>query len=263
MNRSLKIQFVLVTFLILLYLFLYKNNRKKQVVYESVSIHKNNFHGYIIHLQRAHDREQNIHEQCEILKRNNVLCKISNAIDAKNVQEFVDFATKYELTNDKLQIEMSASEFACYFSHYKTLLEIYNSRKDYDTIAFIFEDDFFFVQENEHLFQEFLHTHDQFDFDLCFLGTLTNYKGKYINHFFTQIQIHDCGTPFFGTHAYAVRIQSIPFILRNLQHVTRQYDGQIYTISCQHIKTFVTQSNLFNQAYTLPSYIRTQNYVQE
>ncbi len=222
-----------------------------------------NFPAFIIHLERAHERLQNISIQSEKLHSYNINTQIVQAIDAKNTQELINFAIGRELTHESdnlADLQMSPSEFACYFSHYKTLQQIDNSEVACD-IAFIFEDDFNFVQENEIFFQYFLQHYQHFDFDLCFLGSLTNYKGTHVNHFFTQVH-SDYNTPFYGAHAYAVKIQSIPKILQLLKHVTRQYDGQIYTISCQHIKTFVTHVNIFEQKNTLPSNIRSQNFQQ-
>ncbi len=209
---------------------------------------------YVIHLKRAREREENIIAQFR--KMDNPMT-LFPAIDCTDLESMV---TNFNSLNPKSgPMCMSRQEFACYLSHACLLKYLYDFSRVDNVI--VFEDDFVLKKDMSELVYV-LERLKEIEFDMCFLGTLTNYTGENVNEVFTKVTSEHTGA-LWGTHAYVVSRAAIPKILEELREPNMAIDGKFQFISNTKINTYVVRENIFIQSETLPSTIRSIGYHQD
>jgi GR25 family glycosyltransferase involved in LPS biosynthesis len=113
-------------------------------------------------------------------------------------------------------------EIGCYMSHLQLIQQI-NQTSGY---TIIFEDDFnivsnTFLQDLSAIFKTL--EEKQIDFDLLFLGTLTNNKGDPV---VDTVYKQNKGQDLWGTHAYIVNNKHLAKILDGINVMDRPIDNQ-------------------------------------
>ena len=204
---------------------------------------------YVISLKGREDREQNIKNQQQKIKKHiNVFEAINgNEIDMNNVSNQIVADTFKEDSKHRKR------EIGCFLSHYY-ILKLIKSNASPNGYTVIFEDDFDIIVEDFHeKLKNTLESMSQYEFDMLYIETLSNNMGEPLIKDVCNI---DLNKDFYGTQAYIVKNSSIDKLLESTwiidtpidhkyTHAIRTNKIKAYTFCPFLTKSINTESTLF------------------
>jgi len=170
-----------------------------------------------------------------------------------------DFQSGYNSSTEKIK----KKEIGCYLSHlqiYETIRK--KTLKPQQKYSVIFEDDFDIC--SEHFIEDIQTTltyleKNQIDFDVLFLGTLTDNHGETVSKKIYKI---DKSKKIYGTHAMIINHRNIHRVIEHLQFIKNPIDNR-YTELCHSdkITAYVIYPHLVKQQIeNLTSTITSENF---
>jgi hypothetical protein len=261
---SLLLSFLLGFFLILILSHTYVFYRSSLDTFTSKIISTNNYSNYDNKLKKDMDfyvismknpeRMENIERQLEKLKQQGTPIHL----------EFVDAVVGKELDlnqlikdevlspnhtgNGELDSNFRRGEIGCYMSHLKIYQQIQEKNKSGYSI--IFEDDFDIsserlIEDIEKIIKKA--RNQKIDFDILFLGTVTENHGEPI---FENIHRIDKNSILYGTHALLLKNENIPRWIEHIKMVDKQIDIKLVELTHhEKVNSYVIYPHIVNQQW--------------
>ena len=211
---------------------------------ENIIENYNNVNYYVIHILSDNTRHKNIINH---IKRIKLKINIFDAIEGKKIISNDVFINELKINQ---QGKFKPGEIGCYLSHLSLLYTI----KDDDNYTVIFEDDFKIEDCNfENYIQNIINKID-IDFDILFLGDLTNnYDEQYKDNIYKINKAQNL----WGTHGYLLKNKNIKKIIDNLIIFNDVYDIRLKKLIDDHIiNGLIINPNLVFQDRSILSTIR-------
>jgi len=220
---------------------------------------------YIIHLERATFRLNNINNLKKILNKNII---IFDAIDGNNIIDITDtiifknsnIEAPYNIEALLIKDKFCKGEIGNYLSHLSLLYKIkqLNYNEGYTVI---FEDDIIFKFDLDNRIRGILGKIKD-DFDIIFLGDdiTNNFSENYID----EIYYIDKTRPLWGTHGYIINNKNINKFYEHFSYFNKETDVLIKDlINDNKLNGFIINPSIVIQNHTeFPSeiYRRSKNY---
>ena len=211
---------------------------------ENIVENYNNVNYYVIHILSDNTRHKNIVNHIKKIK---LKINIFDAIEGKKIISNDVFINELQINQ---QGKFKPGEIGCYLSHLSLLYTI----KDDDNYTVIFEDDFKIEDCNfENCIQNIINKID-IDFDILFLGDLTNnYDEQYKDNIYKINKAQNL----WGTHGYLLKNKNIKKIIDNLIIFNDVYDIRLKKlIDNDIINGLIINPNLIFQDRSILSTIR-------
>ncbi len=211
---------------------------------------------YIIHLERATARAENIDKQMQTMTHD---VHIFPAVDGKllNIDTVSqDYDVNFAFTHG------SSGEVACYLSHIQLLRHI-EKNNSHDPYVVVFEDDFSVGRKFCSSVADVLRTleEDKVDFDMLYLGNLSFYKGEPVRTRAKVTKLCKNGKPCWGTQGYVVNVRSVGKLIAHIRDMKEAVDGAYQAAAVRgDITALVLDETLVTQEGDTASFIRSVPY---
>jgi GR25 family glycosyltransferase involved in LPS biosynthesis len=212
---------------------------------------------YIIHLERATARAENIDKQMQTMSHD---VTVFPAVDGKllNIDTVSqDYDVNFAFTHG------SPGEIACYLSHIQLLRHIEKNNHPHDPYVVVFEDDFSVTPNFRDEVMDVLRTleEDKVEFDMLYLGNLSFYKGEPVRTRAKVTKICKNGKPCWGTQGYVVNVRSVGKLIAHIRDMKEAVDGAYQTGATRgDIVALVLDKTLVTQEGDTASFIRSVPY---
>ena len=233
---------------------------------EEMNVHsKDENIDYYVITMKTPERMKNIEEQSEKLKAQGTPIQIEIVDAVVGVDLDLDELIEQKKLSPDYPIhrteKMKKKEIGCYMSH----LKIYDmiQEKNGSGYSVIFEDDFDIA--SEHFLQginsslNYLKEHN-LDFDVLYLGTVTNNHGELLN---TNLYKIEKKVNLYGTHAMLINNNRIDKMIDYFKFMKLPIDNQYnFLYRSDKIKAYVIYPHIVNQQWDkLGTIIGTENFI--
>lgn len=241
-----------------LLIYLYMHNKEAFVIPPDINVDI-----YVISLRHA-DRLQHITEQNRKLSTDgSIKMEIFDAVKGDKLD--IDDLTKSGVLDKSMQPHDNAKkrEIGCYLSHYKMYEKIKAESNKYRQYTIIFEDDIkiltdTFIDDVKSALQKL--TDNNIDFDMLFLGTLSNNYGEQAidNIYYTDKSVNTLA----GAHAILINNRNIDKIIENTKYIDNPIDHKLGNLARDDLLTILMlKPGICGQQETLLSTIRDSRVI--